>query len=186
MNFCVLGAGEKPLNESTKHLFRGINYKRGDQVLNVDSRPLPGIDRVQNLQILPQKDSYDPGICWENLGDRMFDVVIAEHIAEHIWDRIAFLVECRRILKPGGMLILEVPSWKHAAGHNMLEHKSTWGRSAFDSNNYVSQSLGFFSERVEFRVAFEWLIIGYVQGFVGRMLDRLGFATAYRYYLRTK
>jgi len=38
--------------------------------------------------------------------DRTFDVVMAENILEHMPDPLSFLVECRRVLRPGGLLRL--------------------------------------------------------------------------------
>ena len=41
--------------------------------------------------------------------DDMFDIVIASHVMEHIFDDVKALSECYRILKPGGVAILPVP-----------------------------------------------------------------------------
>ena len=42
--------------------------------------------------------------------DRHFDVVTLWHVFEHIHDPLATLVEIRRILKPGGVAVLAVPT----------------------------------------------------------------------------
>jgi SAM-dependent methyltransferase len=53
-----------------------------------------------------------------------FDVVLALDVIEHLDDDLGALMECRRILKPGGVLILTVPAfmwlwspWDEALGH---------------------------------------------------------------------
>ncbi len=48
----------------------------------------------------------------EDIGypDDNFDAVVMSHVIEHINDPIAILKECRRILKPGGMLVVVTPN----------------------------------------------------------------------------
>jgi 2-polyprenyl-3-methyl-5-hydroxy-6-metoxy-1,4-benzoquinol methylase len=45
-----------------------------------------------------------------NFKEAYFDAVHLSHVLEHIPDPIAFLVEIKRILKPGGRVIIEVPN----------------------------------------------------------------------------
>lgn len=49
-----------------------------------------------DIDFLPFKDYY-------------FDIVLSHHVIEHIADEALFLSECRRILVPGGTLILGIP-----------------------------------------------------------------------------
>jgi len=44
--------------------------------------------------------------------DASLDVVICISVLEHIWDDARTLEECRRILVPGGVLYVHVPSWR--------------------------------------------------------------------------
>lgn len=39
-----------------------------------------------------------------------FDVVTASHVVEHVPDPVSFLAQCRRLLKPGGRVILKTPN----------------------------------------------------------------------------
>jgi SAM-dependent methyltransferase len=48
--------------------------------------------------------------------DGGFDAVVNSHILEHVPDPVAFLSECRRVLRPGGRLVLLTPNAK-SLGH---------------------------------------------------------------------
>jgi ubiquinone/menaquinone biosynthesis C-methylase UbiE len=48
--------------------------------------------------------------------DNHFDAVHSAHVIEHVYDPVALLTECRRILKPSGTLVILTPntaSWGH-------------------------------------------------------------------------
>lgn len=44
------------------------------------------------------------------LGEQLYDAVVLFHVIEHIPDPIQFLSDCRKILKPGGALVLRTPN----------------------------------------------------------------------------
>src|SRR5947209_4239779 len=39
------------------------------------------------------------------------DIVLCNNVIEHLWEPLATLMECRRILAPTGLLFVNVPSW---------------------------------------------------------------------------
>jgi len=43
------------------------------------------------------------------IADESFDVVIASHLLEHLANPLAAMAECRRVLRPGGRLVLILP-----------------------------------------------------------------------------
>lgn len=47
----------------------------------------------------------------QGYADESFDLVTLFETLEHLYDPVDTLIEARRILKPGGLLALEVPSW---------------------------------------------------------------------------
>ncbi len=52
--------------------------------------------------------------AWE-LADASFDVVWAGEVIEHVLDTAAWLSEVRRVLRPGGRLLLSTPAHRAAA-----------------------------------------------------------------------
>ncbi len=54
----------------------------------------------------------------EQLPDSTFDLVLCLSVLEHLWQPERMLAECRRLLAPGGLLLINVPSWR---GKRFLE-----------------------------------------------------------------
>ena len=44
------------------------------------------------------------------LAESTVDVVANLQVIEHLWDQEGFLAECRRVLRPGGRLLLTTPN----------------------------------------------------------------------------
>ena len=44
------------------------------------------------------------------LPDESVDVVVNFQVIEHLWDQAAFIAECRRVLRPGGRLLISTPN----------------------------------------------------------------------------
>ncbi|RZU71808.1 BON domain-containing protein [Micromonospora kangleipakensis] len=69
--------------------------------LGLDIYPAPGVDAVADLSgSLP-------------LADDSVDVFFAVHILEHLIDFLPLLDECHRTLRPGGVLHVMSPWWRH-------------------------------------------------------------------------
>jgi len=63
---------------------------------------LEGID-VKQVDIEKESMPYD---------DNFFDVVYSKSLLEHLWYPDKYLLEVKRILKPGGLVLTIVPDWE--------------------------------------------------------------------------
>jgi SAM-dependent methyltransferase len=79
-----LGCGDRPYEPLVSA--RGANYVACDLDGDVDVRIMPGAR-------LP-------------LADACADAIVSFQVLEHVWDLDWYLGECRRLLKPGGRLVL--------------------------------------------------------------------------------
>jgi SAM-dependent methyltransferase len=48
----------------------------------------------------------------EDLNDDSLDVVLCVSVLEHLWDPLRLLQEMRRVCAPGGVCLINVPSWR--------------------------------------------------------------------------
>lgn len=83
-----------------KRLNLGCGTEKMDGWIGVDSYPSSGADEIVNLDVLPWP--YE---------DNSIDGIRMSHALEHLeTDPIVVLSECHRILRPGGTLLIKVPS----------------------------------------------------------------------------
>ncbi|WP_308257454.1 class I SAM-dependent methyltransferase [Pseudonocardia lacus] len=74
----------------------GLDYDAPTAAHVANRYPAVGVARA-NLVALPVRD----GAC---------DVVVSLQVVEHLWDQERFLRECRRVLRPGGALLVSTPN----------------------------------------------------------------------------
>jgi len=132
---------EKPLTEYPekliKHFLKLINFKSGVSTSNKNNKVLDvGCGRGDQLNIFKKLkfDTYGLDLELKNevanshnfnqcdfskdkfpYNDNYFDIIISKSIIEHLYlDGIEnFLIEIKRVLKPGGYLIILTPSWEY-------------------------------------------------------------------------
>lgn len=54
-------------------------------------------------------EAAEPALA--KLPEEGFDVVLCISVLEHLWEPLETLTQCHRVLKPGGTLLLHVPTW---------------------------------------------------------------------------
>jgi SAM-dependent methyltransferase len=126
-------------------LSRGLLLERfrryaGAQLRGIEIDPAE-IERAQARGLEPLQhfvNVFDGNVMTARLpyDDESADVVLAGEILEHVVDTEGFLREIRRVLRPGGSLVLSTPNilwWKYRlellAGRypDALEHRSRYG-----------------------------------------------------------
>lgn len=73
--------------------------RAGFHVTTVDLEGSPTFRCDVTKEPLPFRDGY-------------FDVVFTKSVIEHMWDASRMLQEARRVLRPGGVLIVMTPDWR--------------------------------------------------------------------------
>jgi SAM-dependent methyltransferase len=105
-----------------------------DGFIGVDLAPGPHVDKVWDLRETPWP--------WD---DSSADEVRAHDIFEHLPDRIRTMNELHRILKPGAMATIEVPSATKGAGFAQdPTHVSPWCMNSFqyfEAGSFAHQRL---------------------------------------------
>jgi SAM-dependent methyltransferase len=92
---CGEGYGADLISRVARRVI-GLDYDE-TTVAHVRAR-YPGIEMHHgNLAELP-------------LPDESVDVVVNFQVIEHLWDQGQFIAECRRVLRPGGVLLISTPN----------------------------------------------------------------------------
>jgi len=126
------GAGECANKKYCGHLhYVALDLARydgtGEAGLQAGSWDTSDIDIVSDIANIPARDGS-------------FDAVLCSEVFEHVRDPVAALNELKRVVKPGGMLILTAPFCSmthfapdhHATGFNRYFYESHLQRSGFD------------------------------------------------------
>lgn len=91
--------------------------------------------------------------------DQSFDLVIASDVLEHIADEHAALKEWRRVLRPGGQLLVFVPAhaylWSQhdVVNHHFRRYSRRHLRQALQTNGFRVQHLSFWNNLLYFPTA---------------------------------
>lgn len=91
------------------------------EVIGLDIFDLPGVDVVHDLNKVPYPFS-----------DNEFQLIIANHVLEHLDNLIGVMKELYRILKPNGLLRIIVPYFSSASAHQDPTHKRFFTLRTFD------------------------------------------------------
>lgn len=68
----------------------------------------------QELRATPRLTAVESTVeqALPGLADGRFDLILFINVLEHLWEPLDALRHCRRILRPGGVLFVNVPTWR--------------------------------------------------------------------------
>jgi len=147
-----------PEEERTLRLNLGCGTKQFEGFVNVDKVQLPGVDAIADLE--------EKRWPWD---DNSIEEIRAYHIIEHIREPYDFVQECRRILKPGGILDLRFPHRKHHTAY-VITH-----RNRFDEYSFVSVTATHQFDIAELNVLHDWPYYWHIQNHLGEWLLKMPF-----------
>lgn len=109
----------------------GAGERGGHETINIDITDYNNIDRCVDLACYPWP--------FEN---ESVDGIYAHHVIEHMPNQEDFIIECIRILKPGGFLHLTVPHSSCVTSVGCMGHNRTYSYSTF--KDYLSKDFYMF------------------------------------------
>gem|GEM_PF-396928 len=66
--------------------------------------PGADVDRIEEVDRIWRGEPIS-----ELVGEERYDLIVASHVFEHLPDPLGFLVECEKVLAPGGRVLLAIP-----------------------------------------------------------------------------
>ena len=105
--------GDKVLEIGAKY---GVHTKAITDKRNVDYRIYDLIDERKDCKDLPFEIVDVSKYTFPALDD-CFDVILASNVLEHLHNVPHFLLECHRVLKKGGLLLLDYPNFSNIFMH---------------------------------------------------------------------
>ena len=115
---------------SSLRLNLGCGKRVLDGFLNLDKFPVDGRVGFLDLDVFPYPFKNDS-----------VDEVVLSHVLEHLVDPLHVVEECHRILKPGGVLQVDLPIHCNILSHLRFEHSSRY------LNHFVSERCGIHGSR---------------------------------------
>jgi SAM-dependent methyltransferase len=76
--------------------------------LGVDVRVSSRARAIENLSFI--ESTIEAAL--PELEENRFDLVLLISVLEHLWEPLPTLEHCRRVLRPGGVLLVNVPTWR--------------------------------------------------------------------------
>lgn len=97
----------------TKILDVGCGVNKTPGAVGLDNNPRTGADVLHDLGEIPYP-----------FADNEFDLVVSNHVVEHVPDVIAFITELHRVTRPGGRIRLLTPHYTNPDWANDPTHRN--------------------------------------------------------------
>jgi len=116
----------------------GAGY--GAATLGERARSVLGVDRDAGAVAYARSHFAGPGVEFREMDasdlsglDRRFDLVVSFQVIEHLADPGAFLDDLRRLVRPGGAIVITTPNVRRARGGANPFHESEMSHAEFDA-----------------------------------------------------
>lgn len=97
----------------------GYFHGRLGNATAVDIQLDPSLNGVPRLTLVESTIEQ----AWQRLPSASFDVITIINVLEHVWDPQQVLIDAALRLRPGGTLVVNVPSWLGKAAHEFQAFK---------------------------------------------------------------
>lgn len=152
MRILDIGCGNK------KH----ASKNKEDVVIGLDIAKLPGVDKVHNLEKFP----------WP-FKNNEFDLIIANHVLEHVSDLVKTMEEIWRISKPNAIIKINVPFFAYHRAYQDPTHKRFFTTGTFEYFTEKS-GLNYYTkarfEVIKIRLGF---FAGSIPGFISKVVESM-------------
>jgi SAM-dependent methyltransferase len=111
----------------------GVNKHPG--AIGLDNNPRTGADVIHDLGITPYP-----------FPDNEFDLIVSNHVVEHVPDVMAFVTELYRIAKPGGTIRLLTPHYTNPDWATDPTHRNHFNSFSFNTFMPERQVFSFYTE----------------------------------------
>jgi SAM-dependent methyltransferase len=111
----------------------GVNKYKG--AIGLDNNPRTAADVIHDLGQVPYP-----------FPDDEFDLVVSNHVAEHVPDVMAFITELYRITRPGGTIKLLMPHYTNPDWANDPTHRNHFNSYSFNTFIPERQTFDFYTD----------------------------------------
>lgn len=127
-----------------------------------------------------QKDSGDiehdlTQFPWP-IEDNAFDLIICQHVIEHLPDTVKTMEEMNRVVKPGGKIFVETPHYTWFEAYRHYEHCHQFSFGAFDyflkGNRHYKTNLVIADKYIFFDDVTNALGVGFLANFFPRVYEK--------------
>lgn len=105
----------------------GCGNNKTPGAIGLDINPRTQADLIADLDAPPYP-----------FADNSFDLIVANHVIEHVRDAVAFMEELHRLLRPGGLVRLVTPHYTNPCAYADLTHRRYLSLRALDG--FTSQA----------------------------------------------
>jgi 2-polyprenyl-3-methyl-5-hydroxy-6-metoxy-1,4-benzoquinol methylase len=128
-----------PLRQSVQREVMFVPYRPGGRLLEIGCGNGRQLERLAQAGWQVQGVDFDPravqtarslglpvalgDLAAQGFAAESFDAIVSSHVIEHVPDPVALLRECRRLLKPDGILVVMTPN-AEAFGHRL--YSAAW------------------------------------------------------------